>query len=125
MSNSDHLHERLRELKARAAIQQWEARQVDHATGTWFRLQLLLAYTRRALLITGEEAHMLREAGFESDPIGALEPPKSLFVMTEETVPPEIAGSEIPLHEWRQILLAPAAILIPFRRNSVLLPPGE
>jgi len=67
---------------------------------------------------------MLREAGF--DPIGAeLEPPKSLFVMTEETMPPEIAGSEIPLHEWRQILLAPAAILIPFRRNSVLLPPGE
>ena len=122
MSNTDILYERLRQMKARAAIRQWEARQVDHANGVWFRLQLLLARTRRALLITAEEANALRTAGFEPNPIGAqLEPAKAFFVMTEEMVPPEIVGSEVALDETTRILLAPAAILIPFRRNTLLL----
>ncbi len=121
MSNSDHLHERLRQMKARIAIQKWEARQVDHARGVWFHLQLLLASTRRALVITVEEEAVLRRAGFEPHPIGMrLEPPKSFFVLTEEMVPSGIVGSEVALQEARRILLAPAAILIPFR-NTLLL----
>jgi len=122
MSNSDHLHERLRQMKARIAIQQWEARQVDHAGGVWFHLQLLLASTRRALVLTADEAAVLRNGGFEPDPIGMrLEPPKSFFVLSEEMVPPGVVGSEVPLQEAQRILLAPAAILIPFRRNTLLL----
>ena len=110
------LHERLREMKARAAIRKWEARQAELAGGVWLRLQLLLAQTRRALLITAEEANTLREAGFEPHPVGMqLEPAKSLFVIAEERVPPEIAGSEIAL---RDVLRAPAAILIPFASRS-------
>jgi len=65
MSSSDRLHERLRQMKARVAIQQWEARQIGHARGVWFRLQLLLAQTKRALVITAEEASVLRNAGLE------------------------------------------------------------
>jgi len=106
------LHERLREMKARAAIRKWEARQAELAGGVWLRLQLLLAQSRRALLITADEANALREAGFEPHPVGMqLEPAKSLFVIAEESVPPEIAGAEIDL---RDVLRAPAAILIPF-----------
>lgn len=44
-----------------------------------------------------------------------LEPAKSLFVIAEERVPPGIAGAEIAL---RDILRAPAAILIPFASRS-------
>jgi hypothetical protein len=116
MSNSDRLHERLRQLKARAAIQKWEARQVGHAGGVWFRLQLLLAQTRRLIVISAEEANALRDAGFEPHPIGAeLEPPRSFFVLSEEMVPPAVAGTEVALQDHHQLLLAPAAILIPFR----------
>jgi hypothetical protein len=121
MSNSDHLHERLRQMKARVAIQKWEARQIDHAGGVWFHLQLLFASTRRALVITADEAEGLRNSGFEPHPIGSqLEPPKSFFVLSEEMVPPGV-GAEVPLQEAQRILLAPAAILIPFRRNTHLL----
>ena len=103
-------------MKARAAIRKWEVRQFEHAGGAWFRLQLLLARTRRALLITAEEADVLRKAGFEPHPVGMqIEPAKSLFVIAEEMVPPEIFGSEIAL---REILRAPAAILIPFSAPS-------
>jgi len=66
-------------------------------------------------------SEMLRNGGFEPHPIGMrLEPAKSFFVLSEEMVPPGV-GSEVPLQEARRILLAPAAILIPFRRNTRLL----
>jgi len=116
MSNSDRLHERLRQMKARVAIQQWEARQIGHARGVWFRLQLLLAQTKRALVITAEEATVLRNAGLEPSPVGLqLEPPKSFFVLSEQAVPLGVVGFEVPLQESNRLLLAPAAILIPFR----------
>ena len=108
-------------MKARIAIQKWEARQIDLAGGVWFHLQLLFASTRRALVITAEEAEMLRSSGFEPHPIGMrLEPPKSFFILSEEMVPAGVVGSEVPLQEAQRILLAPAAILIPFRNSSLL-----
>jgi hypothetical protein len=114
--NSERLHERLRGIRARVAIRKWEARQAAHAGGVWFRLNLLLASTRCALVITAEEAAALRAAGFEPESVGAeLEPPKLLFVVSEDMVPPSIRGTEVPLHDARQILLAPALLLIPFR----------
>lgn len=114
--NSDRLHQRLREMRARAAIRKWEARQVDHAGGAWFRLQLLLAATRRALAINADEVAILRAAGFEPHPVGAeIEPPKALFVVPEAKLPPSIIGCEVPLQDARRILLAPAMILVPFR----------
>jgi hypothetical protein len=114
--NSNRLHERLRGIRSRVAVRKWEVRQAAHAGGVWFHLDLLLAATRRALVITAEEATMLRAAGFEPHPVGAeLEPPKALFVIAEERVPPSITGREVAMHDARQILLAPAMILIPFR----------
>lgn len=113
--SSDRLHQRLRELRARLTIRKWEMRQIDHAGGVWFRLQRLLASTRRALIITTEETAAMRAAGFESHAVGReLEPPKELFVIAEDSIPPEVRGREIPLYEAREILCASAMILIPF-----------
>ncbi len=114
--NSDRLHQRLRHMRSRAAIRAWEARQADHAHGVWFRLELLLARTRRALVISAEDRSILRASGFQPHPIGAqLEPPKALFVVSEEMLPPSIKAHEVPLQDAQQILLAPALVLIPFR----------
>jgi hypothetical protein len=114
--SSASLYRRLREIRARAAIQKWEARQVNHAHGVWFRLQMLLAETRRALAISAEEASILRGSGFEPHPIGAeLEPPKLLFVVSNGMLPPSIQGREVPLQDAQQILLSSVLVLIPFR----------
>ena len=57
----------------------------------------------------------MRGAGFESHPVGReLEPPKELFVIGEESIPRDVHGREVPLHETREILCASALILIPF-----------
>ncbi|HYM59958.1 MAG TPA: hypothetical protein VEZ11_03580, partial [Thermoanaerobaculia bacterium] len=112
---SDRLHRRLREMLARVEIQRWEARRVKHAHGVWFRLQLLLAETRRTLVITAEEASILRSGGFEPHVVGLeLEPPKLLFVVPDGMLPPSVEGRELPIQDGRQILLASAMVLIPF-----------
>lgn len=116
MMNSDLLHQRLRRMRSRVAIRKWEARQVTHAHGVWFRLELLLARTRRAFVISAEEATTLRAAGFEAHAIGTeLEPPKAVFVIPEKTLPVSIKAHEVALQDAQQILLAQAMILIPFR----------
>lgn len=116
MSNSAALHDQLRRMRSRAAIKKWEMRQIEHAGGVWFHLQLLLARSRRAFRISADEVKVLSDAGFEIHPLGAkLEPPKSIFVIREEMVPRAVIGTEVPLQDAQQLLLAPALILIPFR----------
>jgi hypothetical protein len=116
MTSSDLLHDRLRRMRSRLMIRKWELRQIHHARGVWFRFEMLLAGTRRALVISDKEAATLRASGFEPHPVGGeLEPPKALFVIPDEMLPAAIAGREIALHEAREILLAPALVLIPFR----------
>ena len=114
--NTDRLHQRLREMRARIAIRKWEMRQANLAGGVWGRLERLLADTRRALVISSEEVARLRAAGFESHPVGReLEPPKELFVIPEAALPAEVNGREVPLQDTQQILRAPAMVLIPFQ----------
>lgn len=114
--SSERLHRRLQQLKSRAAIRNWEMRQIGHARGVWFRLELLLAGTRRAFAITDADVALLRESSFEPHVIGAeLEPPKLLFVIPAERLPGWIEGEEILLQDARRILAARALVLVPFR----------
>jgi hypothetical protein len=116
---SERLHARLRQIRARAAIRAWEARQIGHARGVWFRLELLLARSRRALAISAADAALLRATGFEPHAIGdELEPAKLIFVVSEGTVPSAISGEDVPLQDDHRLLLAPALILIPFHREQ-------
>jgi hypothetical protein len=113
---SERLHDRLRRMRSRVSIRKWEVRQIGHARGVWFRFELLLARTRRALAITAEDEARLRYGGFEPHAIGEeLEPPKSIFVLSEEQLPSALQGRDVPLQDARQILLEPALVLIPFR----------
>ena len=113
--SAQRLHERLRQLRSRVSIRKWELRQLGHARGVWFRFELLLAHTRRALAITEEEAATLREAGFEQHGVGgALEPAKSIFVLSEGQLLSSIQGRDVPLQDLQQILAARSLVLIPF-----------
>jgi len=115
--SSETLHRRLREMRARAAIRKWEARQINHARGAWFRFELLLAHAERALAVTPEEVEMLRASGIEEDPIGGeFEPRKFIFVISADRLPLQISGRDVPLQDKRRILMEPALVLFPFSR---------
>jgi len=64
------LHERVRVLRARAAIQRWEIRQRGHAAGSWFALERLFALNSRAWILSAQEAETLVAAGYEPGRLG-------------------------------------------------------
>ena len=67
--STEKLHERVRALRARAAIQRWEIRQRGHAAGSWFALQRLFALSGRAWIISDQVASV---DGVHADLTGGL-----------------------------------------------------
>ena len=109
------LHERVREIRARAAIQRWEIRQRGHAAGSWFALERLFALSRRAWILSAEDAEALVAAGYEPHPAGlALEQPRRIFIVRPSDIPSLAGAREIALRSSVELLLAPAIALVPF-----------
>ena len=113
--STEKLHERVRALRARAAIQRWEIRQRGHAAGSWFALERLFALSRRAWILSEQDAEALVAAGYEPDPAGlTLEQPRRIFVVRPDEIPSLAGAREISLRSSAELLLAPAIALVPF-----------
>jgi hypothetical protein len=109
------LHERVRVIRARAAIQRWEIRQRGHAAGSWFALERLFALSRRAWILSAQDAETLVAAGHEPHPAGlALQQPRKVFIVSPSEIPSLAGAREIALRSSVELLLAPAIALVPF-----------
>lgn len=109
------LHERVREIRALAAIQRWEIRQRRHAAGSWFALERLFALSQRAWILSAEDIETLVAAGYEPHPAGlALEQQKKIFILRASEIPSIAGACEIALRSSVELLLAPAIALLPF-----------
>ncbi len=116
------LHERVREIRARAAIQRWEIRQRGHAAGSWFALERLFALSRRAWILSAQDAEELMAAGYEPHPAGlALDQQRKIFIVRPSEIPSLAGAREIALRSSVELLLAPAIALVPF----TLRPPSS
>jgi hypothetical protein len=114
------LHRRLRELRSRAAIRRWETRQLAHAGGVWYRLARLLTYARSAWSLSDADAERLIGAGHAPHPVGLeLEPPRRVFVVTEETVAALPSAREVPLVSSPELLVCRNLALVPFEVGPV------
>ncbi len=113
----DKLHARVREIRARAAIQRYEIRQMKYAGGVWFRLQRLLTFSRQAWTISDADARGLMAAGHEPHPAGLeLEPPRRFFILREDGEVTSLRSArEVPLHASTELLVAPAVALVLFK----------
>ena len=113
------LHERARALRARAAIQRWEIRQRGHAAGSWFALERLFALSRRAWILSAQDAEVLVAAGYVPDPAGlALQEPRRIFIVRFDEIASLAGAREISLRSSVELLLAPAIALVPFAPRS-------
>lgn len=109
------LHQRVREIRARAAIQRWEIRQRGHAAGSWFALERLFALSQRAWILSAEDAEALAAAGYEPHPAGlALKRQKKIFIVRPSEISSLAGAREIALRSSVELLLAPALALVPF-----------
>jgi len=117
--STERLHERVRALRARVAIQRWEIRQRGHAAGSWFALERLFALSRRAWILSAQDAETLAAAGYEPDPAGlAFEQPRKIFIVRPDEIPSLAGAREISLCSSAELLLAPAIALVPFAPRS-------
>ena len=113
------LHERVRVLRARAAIQRWEIRQRGHAAGSWFALERLFALNSRAWILSAQEAETLVAAGYEPDPAGlAFEQQRRIYIVRPSEIHLLAGAREIALRSSVELLLAPAIALVPFALSS-------
>ena len=114
-ASSEVLHRRLRELRSRAAIRRWEMRQNAHAGGAWYRLARLLTYARGAWSLSDADAERLIAAGHAPHPHGLeLEPPRRVFVVTEETLAVLPSARDVPLVSSPELLACRNLALVPF-----------
>lgn len=109
------LHARANAIRSRALIRRWEMRQLGRAGGVWFRLGRLLAYSRSAWALSESDAETLIAAGHSPHPVGLeLEPPRRLFVITEEQLAPLASAHEVPLRASAELLGCRDLALVPF-----------
>jgi hypothetical protein len=115
LSAAAKLHERLRDLRARAAIRKWEIRQRRHAAGSWFTLERLFASARQAWVLTEDHIGALAAAGYEPHPVGlGFEPPRTIFVIREGDTGLLTGARDLALRVSPDLLLAQAVALLPF-----------
>jgi hypothetical protein len=109
------LHRRLRSLRSRAAVRRWELRQLEHASGAWFRLARLLAFARSAWAIDETDVASLVATGYRPDAAGLdLEPPRRIFVIDEGCLRGLPSARRVALQATPELLAHPALALIPF-----------
>lgn len=105
------LEARLKELKARVAIRDFNYRQRNHAAGVWFRVGRVLTSTERAYAIDEADAARLGDpepAGLE------LQPPKRLFFVGGEQLASLPSRREIPVRLGPEMLAARCVAFVGF-----------
>ncbi len=96
---------RARAARSQAAVRRWELRQLGHAAGAWHRLARLLTLTRRAWVISDEDAERLLAAGHHPEAAGlAFEPSRRFFLIREQQVASLSDAQEIALQASPELL---------------------
>ena len=120
------LEERVRHLRAQAAIRDWEYRQRRHAKGVWFRLRRVLADAQECWQIPPGEVPSLLDEGFEAQPVGhEIEPPLKMFILPAARVAVIRGRRRIAVGLTAALLGAGCVALVPFAPAMPPPPNGE
>jgi hypothetical protein len=106
---------RVKAVRARARVRQWEYRQRNLAHGAWDRFRAALAHAQDAYMIDDETAQALIAEGYVADQRGrGLEPPRTLVWITADRVARLEAARPVALRFDAELLSARYLALIPF-----------
>jgi hypothetical protein len=106
---------RVKAIRARARVRQWEYRQRNLAHGAWDRYRTALAHAREAYALDDATAAALLAEGFVADGRGrGLEPPRTLIWITAERASRFEGARSIALRLDAELLAARNLALVPF-----------
>ncbi len=112
---SAEAHRRVRKARARLAERAWRYRQRAHASGVWFRLRRLLAYSASVYAISAADADRLEREGHDAQPVGReLQPPKRIFVIEAADVDQLASKQELVVGLGADVLAAADLALVFF-----------
>jgi hypothetical protein len=101
------LDRRVRQVRSRLALRDWEYRQRRHAAGVWFRLRRVLADASAAFEISESAARQLISEGHDAEPVGTeLEPPKIMLFVPADRITRIPGAREIPVRLGPELLAA-------------------
>ncbi len=120
---SELLHRRLRQMRSRVLIRQFDFRQRHHARGVWYRLRLRLSLAKEAWIISAGDARRLVEEGLRSEPVGEeLQPPRVLIYASAERLAQIEGARRIPVRLSAELLSAECLALVPFSAKAFSSP---
>jgi hypothetical protein len=112
---------RLREMRSRVLVRDFEYRQRRHARGAWFRLRRALALAKEAYVLPREGAERLLDEGYPADPVGReLEPPRTIVLVPPERAARLAGARPVAVRLTADLLGAEGLALVPFPK-----PPAE
>lgn len=106
---------RLRELRSRVLIRDFEHRQRQHARGAWFRLRRRLTFAREAYAVSKDDVDGLIAEGVQPDPVGsALSPPRVILSVSASRVAALSSARPLAVRLNAELLAAEHLVLVPF-----------
>jgi hypothetical protein len=116
---AQQLEARLKAVRARAAIRNYELRQLPHARGVWFRLRRLLVDADRVFILSPEQAREFIAQGYEPSPVGAeLQPQKILLCLASDRAADLEGAREIKPGLSAEFLAATHIALVAFAQRE-------
>ncbi len=111
---------RLRRMRARMLVRQWNYKQLRHSRGSWFRLRRALAHAREAFAISADAAQQLLAEGHRVEPVGAeLAPPKRIVLVSSARVARIASARPLTVSLNAELLAAECLALVPFVEDSI------
>lgn len=111
----ERMHNRVREVRARAMVRAFEYRQRHHAAGVWYRVRRALAAAKAVYVIPVDAAEMLVSEGHVEAACGRdLEPVKRLVFVSDERLSRLPEARPIAVGLGAEFLEATALALVPF-----------
>ena len=80
----DRMHDRAKEVRARAAVRRWDYRQRNLAAGVWYRLRRVLADAKAAYVISDDDARLLIAEGYAPEACGGRVTPEKTIGFVDE-----------------------------------------
>jgi len=106
---------RLRELRSRVLVRDFDYRQRRLARGVWFRLRRVLAFASEAYVLPRDEAGRLIAEGHVPEPVGReLEPPRVILYVPRERVAAIASARPVAVRLSAEVLSAEFLALVPF-----------
>ena len=110
---SELLHRRLRQMRSRVLMRQFDFPQRHHARGVWYRLRLRLSLAKEAWIISAGDARRLVEE---------LQPPRVLIYASAERLAQIEGARRIPVRLSAELLSAECLALVPFSAKAFSSP---